>query len=39
MISFDIAEISPRFDEDNRTAKLGAIVIYSVINALSGNII
>ena len=39
MISFDIAEISPRFDEDNRTAKLGAIIIYSVINALSGNII
>ena len=37
VISFDIAEISPRFDEDNRTAKLGAIIIYAVINTLSGN--
>jgi len=37
LISFDIAEIAPRFDEDNRTAKLGAIIIYAVINTLSGN--
>ncbi len=37
VISFDIAEISPRFDEDNRTAKLGAIIIYAVINTLAGN--
>ncbi len=37
LISFDIAEISPRFDEDNRTAKLGAIIIYALINTLSGN--
>ena len=37
VISFDIAEIAPRFDEDNRTAKLGAIIIYAIINTLSGN--
>ncbi len=37
VISFDIAEIAPRFDEDNRTAKLGAIIIYAVVNTLSGN--
>ncbi|OQY01303.1 MAG: formimidoylglutamase [Bacteroidetes bacterium 4572_117] len=37
LVSFDIAEISPRFDEDNRTAKLGAIIIYALINTLSGN--
>ncbi len=37
LISFDIAEIAPRFDEDKRTAKLGAIIIYALINILSGN--
>jgi len=31
---FDVAEVSPRFDEDNRTAKLAAIIIYAVINTL-----
>lgn len=35
VISFDIAEVSPRFDHDNRTAKLAAILIYAVINTLS----
>jgi formiminoglutamase len=34
VISFDIAEVSPRFDEDNRTAKLAAIIIYAVVNLL-----
>ncbi len=33
VISIDIAEVSPRFDQDNRTAKLAAIVIYGMINA------
>ncbi len=33
VISVDIAEVSPRFDQDNRTAKLAAIVIYGMINA------
>lgn len=35
VISFDIAEVLPRFDEDNRTAKLAAIIIFAVINKLS----
>jgi len=34
VISFDIAEVSPRFDEDNRTAKLAAIIIFAVINSM-----
>lgn len=37
VISFDIAEISPRFDHDKRTAKLAAITIYSIINVLLSN--
>ena len=35
VISFDIAEVLPRFDEDNRTAKLAAIIIFAAINKLS----
>jgi formiminoglutamase len=35
VVSFDIAEVLPRFDEDNRTAKLAAIIIFAVINKLS----
>jgi formiminoglutamase len=34
VVGFDIAEVAPRFDEDNRTAKLAAIVIFAVINSL-----
>lgn len=34
VISFDIAEVSPRFDEDNRTAKLAAIFIFALINTI-----
>lgn len=34
-ISFDIAEVSPRFDFDNRTSKLASVIIYSVINTLT----
>lgn len=32
VISFDIAEVSPRFDEDNRTSKLAAIIIFALIS-------
>lgn len=32
--SIDIAEVSPRFDSDNRTAKLMAVYIYSIIHTL-----
>lgn len=35
VVGFDIAEVSPRFDEDNRTAKLAAIFIFAVVNTLS----
>ena len=31
---FDICEISPRFDFDNTTAKLGAVIIFAVVNTL-----
>ncbi len=37
VISLDIAEVSPRFDQDKRTAKLIAIIIYAIINALIEN--
>lgn len=32
VVSVDVAEVSPRFDQDNRTAKLMAIIIFSIIN-------
>lgn len=31
---FDICEISPRFDQDNTTANLGATIIFTVISTL-----
>jgi formiminoglutamase len=34
-ISFDIAEVSPRFDMDRSTANLASIIIFSVVNTLS----
>jgi len=34
-ISFDIAEVSPRFDTDRTTANLASILIFSVVNTLS----
>jgi formiminoglutamase len=33
-ISMDIAEVSPRFDEDNQTAKLASVIVYAVINTI-----
>jgi formiminoglutamase len=35
VIGFDIVEVSPRFDHDNTTARLVAVVIYAVINVLN----
>ena len=35
VISFDIAEVSPRFDHDNTTANLAATIIYSVVNTMA----
>jgi formiminoglutamase len=37
VISFDVAEVSPRFDQDNRTAKLIAVIIFAIINVLNEN--
>ena len=34
-ISFDIAEVSPRFDLDSTTANLASVLIFSVVNTLS----
>ncbi|WP_129599711.1 formimidoylglutamase [Anaerophilus nitritogenes] len=35
VVSFDIAEVSPRFDQDNTTSNLAAVLIFSVIQTLS----
>lgn len=35
VISFDIAEVSPRFDHDRTTANLASVVIFSVINTIA----
>ncbi|NMM64619.1 formimidoylglutamase [Clostridium sp. P21] len=35
VISFDIAEVSPRFDQDNNTANLAAVIIFSIVTALA----
>ncbi len=37
VVSFDIAEVSPRFDQDNSTAKLAAVIIFALINVLNEN--
>ncbi len=34
LISFDIAEVSPRFDEDHQTAKLASVMIFAILNSL-----
>lgn len=34
VIGFDFAEVAPRFDTDNRTAKLVAVNIYAMINTM-----
>lgn len=38
VISLDIAELNPVFDQDNRTAKLGAQIIFDSLQALEGNL-
>jgi formiminoglutamase len=34
VVSFDIAEVSPRFDQDNTTSNLAAVIIFSVVNTV-----
>lgn len=35
VISFDIAEVSPRFDHDKVTSNLAAVLIFAVVNSLA----
>lgn len=35
VVSFDIAEVSPRFDMDNTTANLARVLIFAVIDTLA----
>lgn len=35
VVSFDIAEVSPRFDYDRSTANLASILIFALVNTLS----
>lgn len=35
VVSFDVAEVSPRFDQDNTTANLASVMIFSVVKTLS----
>ncbi len=34
VIGLDICEISPRFDQDDTTASLGAVIIFSAVNTI-----
>lgn len=34
LISFDVSEVSPRFDQDNITANLAKVIIFAVVNTL-----
>ncbi len=36
MISFDIAEMNPKYDIDNQTAKLAASLVHFIITSLNG---
>ncbi len=35
VVGFDIAEVAPRFDQDNTTANLAKVLIFSAVNALA----
>lgn len=35
VVSFDICEVSPRFDQDNTTANLASVIIFSIVDTLS----
>lgn len=35
VVGFDIAEVSPRFDQDSTTASLAKVLIFAVINTVS----
>ena len=35
VVTFDFAEVSPRFDSDDNTAKLAAVFVYALVNTLA----
>jgi len=35
VVSFDFAEVSPRFDNDDNTAKLAAVFVFALVNTLT----
>ncbi|MEN8162858.1 MAG: formimidoylglutamase [Acidobacteriota bacterium] len=35
VVSFDVAEVSPRFDSDDNTAKLAAVFVYALVNTVA----
>lgn len=35
VVSFDIAEVAPRFDQDNVTSNLASVLIFSIVNTLA----
>lgn len=35
VVSFDIAEVSPRFDQDNTTSNLASVIIFNVIESFA----
>jgi len=35
VVTFDFAEVSPRFDSDDNTAKLAAVFIFALVNTLA----
>ncbi len=35
VVAFDVAEVSPRFDNDGNTAKLAAVLVYALVDALT----
>lgn len=35
VVSFDIAEVAPRFDHDNVTSNLASVLIFSIVNTLA----
>ncbi len=35
VVSFDFAEVSPRFDSDDHTAKLAAVFVYALVSTLA----
>ncbi len=37
VVTFDFAEVSPRFDSDDNTAKLAAVFVYALVNTVASS--